>query len=114
MVEGAGGWLVPLNERETLADYAVKIAGDIILVVGLKLGCINHALMTVQAIRASGAKLAGWVANHCEPAMPASGANIDTLASRINAPMLGEISYTRPLDNARIAGSLDVSCILTY
>lgn len=63
VVEGAGGWCVPLNPRETIADWAVAHNMPVIIVVGLKLGCINHALLTAQAVLASGAPLVGWVAN---------------------------------------------------
>ena len=62
VVEGAGGWRVPLNERETLADLARAIGAPVVLVVGLRLGCINHALLTAQAIAARGLRLAGWIA----------------------------------------------------
>src|SRR5699024_2416353 len=63
LVEGAGGWLVPLNEKETLADYAKALGYPVIMVVGLTLGCINHALLTAEAIQQSGLTLAAWVAN---------------------------------------------------
>ena len=67
IVEGAGGWLVPLNSTQTMSDLAIVLDLPIILVVSLKLGCINHALLTVQAIESSGLKLHGWVANQIEP-----------------------------------------------
>jgi dethiobiotin synthetase len=63
LIEGAGGWRVPLNARETLADLAVQLQVDVILVVGMRLGCINHALLTAEAIARDGLKLVGWIAN---------------------------------------------------
>jgi dethiobiotin synthetase len=70
VVEGAGGWLVPLNDHETLADLARVLGLPVVLVVGMRLGCLNHALLTAQAVRASGLPLAGWVANQIDPDMP--------------------------------------------
>ena len=93
MVEGAGGWLVPLNDTETLADFVVAESMEVILVVGLKLGCINHALLTVKAIEAADLSLVGWVANLIDPGMLVVAENMDTLKQRINAPLIGEIPY---------------------
>lgn len=86
LVEGAGGWLVPLNERETLADFARELNVPVVLVVGMKLGCLNHALLTVEAIERSGVTLAGWVANPLAQPMPWLEENIKTLEQRIDAP----------------------------
>jgi len=91
LIEGAGGWLVPLNERETLADLVGQLAIPVILVVGVRLGCLNHALLTVQSITAAGLPLAGWVANCLDPAASMVSENIETLAARIDAPCLGVI-----------------------
>ncbi len=93
LVEGAGGWLVPLNDEQTLADFAVAESLDIILVVGLKLGCINHAMLTVQAIETAGLKLVAWVANIIDPDMSVIDENIETLKQRINAPLIAKIPY---------------------
>ena len=93
LVEGAGGWLVPLNDTETLADFVVAESMEVILVVGLKLGCINHALLTVKAIEAADLSLVGWVANLIDPGMLVVAENMDTLKQRINAPLIGEIPY---------------------
>ena len=76
LIEGAGGWLVPLNDRETLADYATTLACPVILVVGLRLGCINHACLSVEAIEQRGLTVAGWVANGIDPAMEAQHENL--------------------------------------
>ena len=92
--EGAGGWLVPLNDEETMADLARAIGDPVILVVGMKLGCINHALLTATAIRASGLPLAGWVANHLPPGMNAAHENLAFLRhwfNQQNVPLLGSI-----------------------
>ena len=89
LVEGAGGWRVPVNERETLADLAIALSIPVVLVVGMRLGCINHALLTVEAITRDGLELAGWVANCIDPQMDELDANVTTLQHRIQAPMLG-------------------------
>lgn len=98
LVEGAGGWLVPLNDTETLADFAQVLANDmgydIVLVVGMKLGCINHALLTQSLILSAGLTLKGWVANHVDPNMSEQDNNFDYLSSHIKAPCLGRIPYS--------------------
>lgn len=91
LVEGAGGWLVPLNHKETLADLAVLLSMPVILVVAIRLGCINHALLTASAIRQSGLPLAGWVANCMAENSPALTENIDTLVTLLDAPCLGKV-----------------------
>lgn len=107
LVEGAGGWRVPLNPQETLADIAKILRLPVILVVGVRLGCINHALLTVEAIRNDGLQLAGWVANCIDADMPVLQENIHSLAVRIPAPCLGVVPW---LDNAApelVASMLD-------
>jgi len=91
VIEGAGGWLVPINDNESMADLAVALGLPVILVVGLRLGCLNHALLTVQSIQEKGAILAGWVANSIDPLFKEETANIDSLKTRITAPCLGVI-----------------------
>ncbi len=93
LAEGAGGWLVPLNARETMADVAVLLGWPVVLVVGMRLGCLNHALLTAAAIRAAGLRLAGWVANTLSPVMPALAQNIATLDERLAAPRLGSVPW---------------------
>jgi dethiobiotin synthetase len=93
VIEGAGGWLVPLNSHETMADIAVGIGCPVILVTGLRLGCINHTLLTAVAIADAGLPLAGWVANHIDPDMAVADANIATLEQRLAAPLLGRVPY---------------------
>lgn len=99
IVEGAGGWLVPLNETETMADLAIKLDLPVVLVVAIKLGCINHALLTVESIHRHGLKLAGWIANHTEH-QSESAEIIDSLKARIEAPCLGVVPH---LDSHQMA-----------
>lgn len=93
VVEGAGGFLVPLNDQQTIADLAVMLNIPIILVVGMRLGCINHALLTVEAIKARGLPLAGWVANLVDPDMPFFAENLASLQQRIAAPCLSVVGW---------------------
>ena len=93
VVEGAGGFLVPLTDTQTGADLAQALALPVVLVVGLRLGCLNHALLTAEAIRARGLTLAGWVANRVDPAMEAADENIAYLRARLGAPLLAEVPY---------------------
>ena len=88
VIEGAGGWLCPLNATETLADFAVSLDCPVLLVVGLQLGCLNHAALTYQAIQASGAPWLGWVANRLPPGMPHTEDNIEMLSELLNAAPL--------------------------
>ena len=91
VVEGAGGFHVPLNERETGADLAVALGLPMVLVVGLRLGCLNHALLTQEAILSRGLTFAGWVANRIDPAMQGQDDNIATLCERLRAPLWADI-----------------------
>ena len=93
VVEGAGGFLVPLNDTQTGADLAQALDLPVLLVVGLRLGCLNHALLTQEAIRARGLRLAGWVANRVDPTMLAVDENIATLRDRIDAPLWAELPH---------------------
>ena len=93
LVEGAGGWFVPLNERETLADVCAALGARVILVVAMKLGCLNHALLTADAIAGAGLKLAGWVANSPGDPMPFLADNIDTLRARLPGACLGVVPH---------------------
>ncbi len=91
VIEGAGGWLVPLNDRETLADFCEALGAEVILVVGMRLGCLNHAMLTVADVERRGLRLAGWVANCLPPPMAELDANIATLTDRLSAPCLGRV-----------------------
>ena len=93
VVEGAGGFFVPLNERDTGADLAQALQLPVLLVVGLRLGCLNHALLTAEAIRSRGLTLAGWVANRVDPAMSSQEDNIAFLNERLGAPMWADVPH---------------------
>jgi dethiobiotin synthetase len=93
IVEGAGGFLVPLNDTQTMADLAASLNIPVILVVGMRLGCINHALLSAQAIQARGLTLAGWVANQIDHDMAMQAENIQSLKQRINSPCLAEVAW---------------------
>ncbi|MFQ5937632.1 MAG: dethiobiotin synthase [Acidiferrobacterales bacterium] len=96
VVEGIGGWLVPLNEQHTVADLAVVLRLPVLLVVGIRLGCLNHALLTVEAIGRAGLVLAGWVANQIEAEVELVEENVDALKTQISAPLLGIIPHLGP------------------
>jgi dethiobiotin synthetase len=91
IVEGAGGWLAPISATGTMADIAESLALPVILVVGMRLGCLNHALLTREAIRARGLPFGGWIANKLATEMPLCAANIDTLVSRFGMAPLGVV-----------------------
>ena len=93
IVEGVGGWEVPVGEDAGMPDLAAALGLPVILVVGLRLGCINHALLTAQATRARGLQLAGWVANRVETSVDEEQAVIEAIAKRIGSPMLGSIRH---------------------
>ncbi len=136
VVEGVGGFCVPLVESQGFSadpavlaadapsidtdwgtdDLAVALDLPVILVVGLRLGCINHALLTAEAVAARGLRLAGWIANRIEPTMPHADLNIDTLTHalgrRHSAPLLGVVSHHAPATPARVAEELDIDAVL--
>jgi dethiobiotin synthetase len=102
VVEGVGGFLVPLNDREDAGDMAVALALPVVLVVGMRLGCLNHALLTQQAIVARSLRLAGWIANSIDPRMQRFEDNLQALRQRIAAPLLGVIPHSAMADPASI------------
>ena len=112
VIEGVGGWLTPLDEKHALADFARKVKAEVILVVGLRLGCLNHALLTAQAIEQSGLKLAGWVANAIDPRFERASDNIRSLRERLEAPLLGIISHRSGLVAAAASQQLKLDAIL--
>lgn len=114
MVEGVGGFHVPLLDDLSTADLAQQLNLPVILVVGMRLGCINHALLTAEAIAARGLRLAGWVANTVDTAMLFQAENIEALQKRINAPMLGHIPRLHdaaPLAWAKAGACLDLNLL---
>ncbi len=96
IAEGAGGFLTPIDDRHDLSGFAQRIQVPIILTVGIRLGCINHTLLTVEAIKQRGLTLAGWIANCIDPNMAYLNENITTLRHRIKAPLLGSIAHLPP------------------
>lgn len=103
VVEGAGGFRVPLGPGHDIAGLAQRLALPVVLVVRVRLGCINHALLTAEAVAGRGLPLAGWVANAVDPAMPAARENVAALAERLPAPLLAEIPLLASPAPARAA-----------
>lgn len=111
IVEGVGGLRVPLADGFDSADLAVALGLPVVLVVGLRLGCLNHALLTAEAIRARGLVLAGWVGSAVDPKMLALEANIETLRARLDAPLLGVVPHLASPEAARAAAHLDLRAL---
>jgi dethiobiotin synthetase len=111
IVEGAGGFKVPLNELQDSAGLAQQFDLPVILVVGMRLGCQNHALLTADAIAATGLQLAGWVANVLDAEMPALRDNIAELEQRLNAPLLGVVEYQQQFDPRAAAAQLNIDLL---
>jgi dethiobiotin synthetase len=105
VVEGVGGWMAPLSDTLMQAGLVHALDLQVVLVVGLRLGCLSHALLSERAIAGDGCRLAGWIANRVDPAMLAADANLDTLRTRIAAPLLGvlELAPDRPPTLAAVA-----------
>ncbi len=112
VVEGVGGFRVPLGAGSDTSQLAVRLALPVVLVVGARLGCLNHALLTVEAITARELRLAGWIANHLDPQMAAADENVLALQALIAAPLLARIGYASNPEPALIATSLDIGKLL--
>lgn len=112
IVEGVGGFCVPLNEKQDSVDLTKQLDIPVILVVGMRLGCLNHALLTMRAIAEAQIECAGWVANVLDADMPALQENIDTLRERIQAPLLGVIPFQSQPDARAAATHLDISSLV--
>ena len=108
LVEGAGGWRVPLAGGENLSDLAVALGLPVILVVGVRLGCINHAVLSMEAIERDGLRLAGWVANVVDAQTSRLEENLATLADRLAAPCLGRVPRLAQATPAAVAAHLDL------
>jgi len=111
LVEGAGGWRVPLEGQASLADLAISLRLPVILVVGVRLGCINQALLTAEAIARDGLQLAGWVANVVDPQTSRLEDNLATLAERLPAPCLGCVPRLAAATPAAVAAHLDLALL---
>jgi len=98
VVEGVGGFRVPLGPERDTADLAVRLGLPLILVVGMRLGCLNHALLTAEAIAARGLRLTAWVSNRIDADMAAYDENLSTLMARLPAPLLAELPHMRAVD----------------
>jgi dethiobiotin synthetase len=112
VVEGAGGWMVPLNDGLDVADIAVNMNLPVILVVGLKLGCINHARLSMQAIEACGCRVLGWVGSLLDPEMMNVDENIETLKHYLPAKCLGIVPFQQKPEIKTVAGYLDSVALL--
>ncbi len=112
VVEGAGGWLVPLAPGRSFADLAVRWRLDAVLVVGLRLGCINHALLTAESIERRGVRLLGWVGNAVDPGFERREDNLQALRERIGAPCLGVLPYAPQRSQGENAALLSRSAVL--
>ncbi|HSN17014.1 MAG TPA: dethiobiotin synthase [Gammaproteobacteria bacterium] len=106
VVEGVGGWQVPLASGLEVPDLAREFDLPVLLVVGMRLGCLNHALLTARAIRGDGLELAGWVANAIDPEFQRPEANLATLEAELGAPLLGRLAYAPKVSLAETAGGL--------
>lgn len=111
VVEGAGGWRVPLAEGQALSDLAIALQLPVILVVGVRLGCINHALLTAEAILRDGLPLAGWVANLVEPQTSRLEDNLATLAERLPAPCLGYVPRLAEVTPSAVSACLNLALL---
>jgi dethiobiotin synthetase len=111
VVEGVGGFRVPLTEHDDTADLSVALGLPVVMVVGLRLGCINQALLTQEAVLSRGLKLVGWVANSTQTEMAFEAGNIDALRARITAPLLGHVPRLARADAAEAARHLDLNLL---
>ena len=111
LIEGAGGWRVPLSGQDSLSDVAQGLDLPVILVVGVRLGCISHALLTAEAIAQDGLQLAGWVANIIDPKTSRLEENLATLAERLPAPCLGRVPKLKSPTPEAVAQYLELDLL---
>lgn len=111
VVEGVGGLLVPLGRRSCASDIPRRLGLPVVLVVGLRLGCLNHALLTADAMQHRGLRLAGWIANRIDPRMSRSDRNLDALRERLAAPLLGVVPHVRDPRPDRLSRTLDINTL---
>jgi len=106
LVEGAGGWLAPLNREDDIADLAKVLQIPVIVVVAIRLGCINHARLTFNAIQTAGVQCAGWLATCVDPEMQKQDENIEMIKNKISAPFLGALPYSKEMDFELLAANI--------
>ncbi|MFQ6573681.1 dethiobiotin synthase [Pseudomonas sp. UM16] len=111
LIEGAGGWRVPLSDQASLSDLAIALKLPVILVVGVRLGCISHALLSAEAIARDGLQLAGWVANIVDPRTSRLEENLASLAERLPAPCLGRVPKLKQVSAEAVAGHLQLDLL---
>ncbi|MDH0628696.1 dethiobiotin synthase [Pseudomonas mosselii] len=111
LIEGAGGWRVPLSDHANLSDVAIALKLPVILVVGVRLGCINHALLSAEAIARDGLQLAGWVANIVDPRTSRLEENLSSLAERLPAPCLGRVPWLKQAGADAVAAHLQLDLL---
>jgi dethiobiotin synthetase len=111
LIEGAGGWRVPLADQANLSDLAIALKLPVILVVGVRLGCISHALLSAEAIANDGLQLAGWVANIIDPKTSRLEENLATLAERLPAPCLGRVPHMKKATAEMVAEHLHLELL---
>lgn len=113
VVEGAGGWRVPLAPHGYLSDFPEALQLEVVLVVGVRLGCLNHAILSAEAIARGGrCRLAGWIGNLIDPSCARLDANLATLHERLPAPCCGIVQYQTPPDPVRIATALQLESLM--
>lgn len=111
VIEGAGGWRLPLGQGHFLSEVVQSMQLPVILVVGMKLGCLNHALLTAEAIKADGLNIIGWVANQVDPEMANQAENLAFLKENITAPLIGYVPYLAEPSAEKAAEYLDLSVL---
>ena len=111
VIEGIGGWRVPISDEYYLSEFVKRLNLPVILVVGVKLGCINHALLTAEAIYSDGLSLCGWGSNHLDRVYPAREETVSTLKKRLNCPHIADFGYCRDFDPDKLAQQIDPSFI---
>ena len=113
VAEGVGGFRVPLGDALDSADMSRALGLPVVLVVGMRLGCLNHALLTREAISKAGLRFAGWIANRIDPAMGAHDENVAALEARLDAPLLGRLPYSAMPAARELAPCLDVTALIS-
>ena len=111
VVEGVGGWRVPVTDKYSLADLVSKLNLSVILVVGMKLGCINHAILTAEAINADGLNLCGWASSHLDRVYSKSEETIKTLKKQLDCPHIGDLPHNSDFDPDKLSTGISLSFI---